>query len=126
AYDALVMAPAGGLPKRKIPGANADTVTDCCNAPYADWTRSVCAPGVTARGTSALIWNAVGKYTRMGTPSISTVVALPGPERPLPKMDTTPPGAMPGVKVAPPTTPPTAKLTSCVLTVKFSFGRVTL
>src|ERR1039458_9047529 len=50
-----VIAPDGGFPIKKIPGATAVTVTACCNDPYTDCTRKICTPGAIVCGTSALI-----------------------------------------------------------------------
>src|ERR1035438_3286325 len=51
----FVIAPSGGFPIKKIPGATAATATACCNDPYTDCTRKICTPGAIVRGTSALI-----------------------------------------------------------------------
>ena len=59
----------------------------------------MCTPATA--GTTALIWNGVANSTSMATPSSSTVVALPAPERPLPKIDTAPPGARPLPRAVP-------------------------
>ena len=50
--------------------------------------------------STALIWNGGSNRIAACTPSISSVVVVPGPVRPLPKMETAPPGAIPLVKVA--------------------------
>ena len=58
------------------------------------------------------------------SPSKSTAVAVPTAASPAPKIDTTPPGAIPGAKLAPLTTPSAAKPVACGLNTRFNLLRV--
>src|ERR1051326_1286612 len=114
------MAPAGGLPIKKIAGATGETMIGCCAVPNADRTSMLCVPGMTLSGICALIWNGDAASTVAGVPSISTVVGVVDPYRPGPKIDIMPPGATPLVKLAAFTTLSEEKLRSCGATTRLN------
>src|SRR5579864_6701186 len=86
----------------KISGATEPIETCSVALPAPDVTANVAMPGAISEGICALIWNGSAPRMLAGSPFIVT----DEPANPAPKIDTMPPGAISGVRLAAFTTPP--------------------
>src|SRR5205814_1707940 len=82
--------------------------------------------GARSGGTWAIIWKGDCDTVGAATPLTSTALSDAGPARPLPKMAISPPGAIPGVNVAPLRMPPAVNVTSCGARTNCTAGLVAL